>query len=200
MKTKIRSPACVTSDSRCPPVNASHVRLGHGWSDATEVVTVNQVNIAIFAQGQHEFRRRSARHIDNSRTHTTQIAVAVIKREPVSGRAVVGRHTGPGRTCLQPDNGFTSAPHTSRVERVTSNYKHISPIAGNAAVSPNATADSCCRPRMHIRRIVNIHADNPTMIHSAVAVVSGISHVHDPVHKSQSTPFFLHQRGKVMPL
>src|SRR5436190_11719913 len=49
---------------------------------------------------------------------------------------------------------------------------------------------------MHIRRIINRHADNPSVIHSAIAVVSGVSHVHDPVHKSQSTAFFLHQGSK----
>src|SRR5439155_285009 len=50
MKTKICSLACVISDSRCPSVNPSHVRLGHGRRDAAEVVTVHQIGVAIFAQ------------------------------------------------------------------------------------------------------------------------------------------------------
>jgi hypothetical protein len=177
MKTKIRSLACVISDSRCPSVNASHVRLGHGGGYTAEIVAVDQISIAIFAQGKHKLGRRSSRHIDYSCTNTAQVSVAAVEREPVRRHPVVSRHTGPGRTCLQANNRFTSAPHTSRVERVTSNYKHISPIAGNAAMSPDSPTDGCCSPRMHIRRIVNIHANNPTMIRSAVAVVSGVSHI-----------------------
>ena len=44
--------------------------------------------------------------------------------------------------------------------------------------------------------LLNLHADHPTMIITAVAEVSGIRHVNNPVHESQSTTFFLHQRSK----
>jgi hypothetical protein len=79
MKTKICSLACVIGDSRCPSVNPSHVRLGRGCSDTAEIVAVDQIGIAIFAQGKHELGGRSSRHIDDSRTDTAQIGVAIIE-------------------------------------------------------------------------------------------------------------------------
>ncbi|PYJ62256.1 MAG: hypothetical protein DME74_06475 [Verrucomicrobia bacterium] len=79
MKTKICSLACVISDSRCPSVNSSHVRLGHRGSDTAEIVAVDQISIAIFTQGKHKLGRCSSRHIDNGRTDTAQIGVAIIE-------------------------------------------------------------------------------------------------------------------------
>ena len=61
---------------------------------------------------------------------------------------------------------------------------------------PDTTADSCRCPSHHAGRIVDINANHPAVIHSAVAVISGVSHVHDPVHKSKSAAFFLHQGSK----
>src|SRR5437879_13719791 len=108
MKTKICSLASVVSDSRCPSVNPSHVPLGHGTIDTAEVIPVNQVRIAIFAESKHKLRRVRAGHIDHRGADTDKTSVAVVEREPVGTRPVVGRLTGPSRPSLQADNCFAT--------------------------------------------------------------------------------------------
>ena len=71
--------------------------------------------------------------------------------------------------------------------------KHVCAIAGNAAMSPNAAADGCCSPAMHIGRVVDVHADNPAMIIAAVAHVAGVgrrirSRSPAPVHRVLPAP------------
>src|SRR4029077_7269870 len=96
---------------------------------------------AILTQGKHELRRRGSGHIDNSRTHPTQISVTVIEREAVGGGAGVGRMTGPERPGLQPNNSFAPHPIPTRVKCVTSDHEHVTAVASDAAVPPNPAAD-----------------------------------------------------------
>jgi len=193
MKTKIRSPACLISDSRCPPVNPSHVRLGDGCGYTAEIVAVEQISIAIFAQGEHKLGRRSPRHVDERRADTTQICVALIQHEPVVRCPIVRGRAAPDWAGLQPDNRFAAAPDASRAGGVTRDDEHVSTIARDSSMSPNSAFNSRCRPSVHVRRIIDIDANHPAMVTTAVAVVSRVSHVHDSIYESQSTAFFLHQ-------
>ena len=58
---------------------------------------------------------------------------------------------------------------------------------------PDAAAASCCSPGMDIRRIVDVDPDDPAMVVVTIAHVSGVRHVHNPIHKSQRASFFLHK-------
>jgi len=196
MKTNIRSQAGMVSDSRYPSVSSSHVRLVRGPGNTAEIIAVEQVSIAIFAQSEHKLRRCSSRHIDDRRADASEIGIAVIETEPIRRRPVIGRLTRPCRSRLQTDNGFTAHPVAARIECVPCDDKHVCAITGNAAVPPNAAAQCCCSPAMHVTRVVDIHTDNPATIIAAVSVVARVGGVHDPVHKSEATPLFLSQRNK----
>jgi len=196
MKTKICSLAGVVSDGGYAPVGSSHIRLVRGPGNTAEIVAVEQISIAIFAQSEHKLRRRSSRYIDDSCANTAKIGVTVIKTEPIARRPVVGRLTAPGRSCLQADDGFAAHPVASRVKRIAGHYEHIGAVTGNAAVSPNAATHRHCSPAMHIGRVVDIHADNPAMIIAAVADVAGVRRVYDPVYQRQATALFLRERNK----
>ncbi len=196
MKTNIRSLAGMVSDSRYPSVSSSHVRLVRGPGNTAEIIAVEQVSIAIFAQSEHKLRRSSSRHIDDRRADASEIGIAIIETEPIRRRPVVGRLTRPCRSRLQTDNGFTAHPVAACIEGVSCDDKHVCAIAGNAAVTPNTAAHGCCSPAMHIGRVVDVHADNPTMIIAAVAHVAGVGRVYDAVHQRESTALFLRQRNE----
>ena len=100
---------------------------------------------------------------------------------------------GPSGAGLQADDCFAAHPVPARVKRVPGDYERVRAVAGDAAMSPNPATQCRCCPAMHIRRIVNVDADNPAMIIATVAEVSGVRIVHDPVHKSQCPTVFLRQ-------
>lgn len=174
MKTKICSLAGVVSDSGYASVSSSYIRLVRGTGNTAEIVAVEQISIAIFAQREHKLRRCSPGYIDDSCANAAQIGVSVIKIEPIARRPVVGRLTRPCRSRLQTDNGFATHPVAARIEGVPCDDKHVCAIAGNPAVSPDAAADRRCSPAMHITRIVDVHTDNPAMIVAAVAEVARV--------------------------
>src|SRR5882757_7430598 len=196
MKTKICSLASVVSDSGYASVSSSHIRLVRGAGNTAEIVAVEQISIAIFAQREHKLRRCSAGYIDDSCANAAQIGVAIVKIEPIARRPVVSGHAGPGRAGLQSDDSFAAHPVAARIEGVPCDDKHVCAIAGNAAMSPNAAADGCCSPSMHIGRVVDVHSDNPAMIIAAVAHVAGVGRVYNPVHQRESTALFLRQRNE----
>src|SRR6266513_4734153 len=167
MKTKIYSLAGVISDSRCASVDASHVRLGRRRSNTAKIVAINQISIVILSEGKHKLRRRSSRHIDQRSTNTAQIGVATVKRLPISRRPIVSGLTAKDRPGLQTDNCLTAAPDI-RIKRVTSNHEHVCAIASHTAMPPDATADCCGSTSQDVGRIVDVNADNPAVIHTAV--------------------------------
>ena len=188
MKTKIGSLACVISDSRCSSVDTSHVGLGHRSSDTAEIVAVDQISISIFAQGKHKLGRRSSGHINHRSADTAEIGVPLIETEPIGRRPIVRGHTAPDWSVLQPDNRFAAAPDASCAGCVTRDDEHVSATARDSSardssMSPNSAFKSRGRPSVHVRRIVDLNADDPAMVTAAVAVVSGVSHVHDSVNE-----------------
>lgn len=174
MKTKIRSLGRVVSYSGYASVSSSHICLVRGTGNTAEIVAVEQISIAIFAQREHKLRRCSAGYIDDSCANAAQIGVAVVKIEPIARRPVVSGHPGPGRARLQSDDSFATHPVAARIECVPCDDKHVCAIASNAAMSPNAAADRCCSPAMYIGRVVDVHANNPAMVIAAVAHVAGV--------------------------
>src|SRR5206468_12673130 len=99
---------------------------------------------------------------------------------------------GEERTSLQPDNCFATAPYASCAGGVTGDDEHVRAIAGNAAMSPDTAFSSRCRPGGHAGgRVIYLHPHYPPVITTAIAVPSGVRHVHDPVHNGQCTAFFL---------
>src|SRR4051812_20210950 len=100
-------------------------------------------------------RRSRAWHIDEYGTAPPQVGVALVERLPVGRRPEVSRIAGKGRPCLQTNNCFAATPWVSRIrEGVPRNHEHVSAIAGNTAVSPDATP-SCCRGPSHDVPIAN---------------------------------------------
>jgi hypothetical protein len=174
MKTKICSLAGVVSDSGYASVSSSHIRLVRGAGDTAEIVAVEQISIAIFAQREHKLRRCSAGYIDDSCANAAQIGVAVVKIEPIARRPVVSGHAGPGRAGLQSDDSFAAHPVAARIEGVPCDDKHVCVIASNAAMSPNAAAHGRRRPSMDIGRIVYVNTHNPAMIIAAVADIARV--------------------------
>ena len=171
MKGNIRSLASVIRDSRRSSINSGDVGLVDDTGDATEVIAIDQVGIAIFPQGKHKLGRRSSRHIDHRRTDASEIGVAIIEREPVRWRPVVGGLTGPSRPSLQTDDCFAAHPVATRIKRVACDHEHVGTIARHTPMSPNAAANGWRGPATDIRRIIDIHAHNPTMIGTAVSDV-----------------------------
>ena len=121
----------------------------------------------------------------------------LIEREPIGRRPVVHGEGGPLKTGPACNRMIASPP--IQLPPVL----NVFPVITNMFVPSLATPlcpqipppSRCCRPAMHIRRIVNVHADNPAMIIAAVTEISGVRHVDDPVHKSQCASVFL-QPGK----
>ena len=196
MKTKICSLAGVVSDSGYASVNSSHIRLVRGTGNTAEIVPVEQISVAIFAQRQHKLRRCSSGYIDDSCANAAQIGVTVIKIEPIARRPVVSSLASPSRSRLQTDNSFAPQPIAARIEGVACDDEHVCTVASNAAMSPNAAASRRCRPAMHIARVIHVHANNPPMIIAAIAHVTRVRRVYDPVHKSEAATLFLRQRNE----
>jgi hypothetical protein len=67
-------------------------------------------------------------------------------------------------------------------------------------MSPDTAFSSRCRPSSDVGWIVYLYTYNPTVIASAITEVSRVRHVHDPVHKSECTSLFLHQRAEDYPV
>jgi len=150
VKANIRSLTGAVSDSRCPSVDPADIRHGYRRDDTAEIVAVEQIGIAIFAQGKHELRRRSSRHVNHRGADTAKIGVAVVEAEPIRGCPVISRLTAPGRAGLQADDGLAAHPIASGVKRVSGDHKHVSAIAGNAAMAPYSAASCCGRPAVHV--------------------------------------------------
>ncbi len=150
VKANIRSLTGAVSDSRCPSVDPADIRHGYRRDDTAEIVAVEQIGIAIFAQGKHKLRRRSSGHVNHRGADAAKIGVAVVETEPISRRPIIGGHAGPGRPGLQPDNCFAAHPIASGVKRVPRNHKHVCAVAGNATVSPDSAASCCGRPAVHV--------------------------------------------------
>ena len=200
MKTKICSLAGTVSDRGYSSVSSPHIRLVRGTGDTAEIVAVEQISIAVFAQSEHKLRRCSSGHIDDCRADTAEIGIAVIEAEPIRRRPVVGGLTRPCRSRLQTDNGFAAHPVAARIERIPCDDKHVCAIAGNAAVSPNAATHRRCSPTVHIGRVVDVNAYNPAMIIAAVAHIARVGRVYDSVYQRQSTALFLRQRNEGNPV
>ncbi len=79
VKTNIRSLTGAVSDSRCPSVDPADIRHGYRRDDTAEIVAVEQIGIAIFAQGKHKLRRRSSRHVNHGRADAAQVGVRVVE-------------------------------------------------------------------------------------------------------------------------
>ena len=171
----------------------TNTQLGDRRRDATKVVPIKQIRVAILSCREYELRRICSRHVDEHGADTTKICVAVIEIEPICRRPVICGHTAPEWSSLQTNDRFSTAPHASCAGGVPGDYEHVRAVAGNAAMSPNTAFSSRCRPSSDIDWIVNVYTNNPTMIAPAVAEISGVRHVHDPIHKSQCTSIFLHQ-------
>jgi hypothetical protein len=151
----------------------TNAELGHWCCDTTQIVAIKQVSIAILSCREYELRRICSRHVDKHRAHTAEISIAIIEREPIGRRPVVGWLTTPERSGLQTNNRFAAAPHPSSATRVARDHEHVGAIAGNAAVSPDAAFDGRGRPSHHDSRgIVYLHAYYPTMIAPAVSEIS----------------------------
>ena len=71
VKANIRSLTGAVSDSRCPSVDPADIRHGYRRDDTAEIVAVEQIGIAIFAQGKHKLRRRSSGHVNHGGADTT---------------------------------------------------------------------------------------------------------------------------------
>jgi len=171
----------------------TNTQLGDRRRDATKVVPIKQIRVVILSCREYELGRICSRHIDEHGADTTKICVAVIETEPISRRPVICGHTAPEWSSLQTNDRFSTAPHASCAGGVTGDDEHVSAVAGNAAMSPDTTFSSRCRPGSDIDWIVNVYTNNPTMIAPAVAEISGVRHVNNSIHKSQCTSVFLHQ-------
>ena len=71
------------------------IRLGDRRRDATKIVPIKQISIAIFSYREHELRRICSRHVDEHSANPAQVRVALIEIEPICRRPVVGRLTAP---------------------------------------------------------------------------------------------------------
>ena len=179
----------------------TNTQLGDRRRDATKIVPINQISVAIFSYREHQLGRICSRHVDEHRADTAQVRIAVIEIEPICRRPIVGRLTGASRAGLQPNNSFATHPITAGVESVAGDDKHVGAVAGNAAMPPNSAADRCRRPSHHAsRQVVYLHAHHPAVIAAAVAEISGVRHVHAPVHKSERASVFLRQQNEEIPL
>ena len=79
VKANIRSLTGAVSDSRCPPVDPPDIGLVRGPGNTAEIGAVEQISIAIFAQGEHKLRRRSSGHVNHRGADAAKIGVTVIK-------------------------------------------------------------------------------------------------------------------------
>jgi hypothetical protein len=59
--------------------DAINVRRCHGRPDTAEIIPVKQIGVTIFAQREHELRRRGTGDIDEYRAAPAEINIAVIE-------------------------------------------------------------------------------------------------------------------------
>lgn len=162
----------------------TNTQLGDRGRDATEIVSINQISVAIFSCREHQLGGICSRHVNEHGADTTKICVAVIESEPISRRPIICGHTAPEWSSLQTNDRFSAAPHASCAGGVTGDDEHVSAVAGNAAMSPNSPADRCRRPTTNAGRVADVHTHHPAVITAAITEVSGVRHVHSPVHES----------------
>ena len=98
---------------------------GYRCGDATEVVPIKQIGVAIFPQCNHEMGGCRARHVYQQWTAATQICVAIIELEPIGRRPVITRIAAKDRTRLEPDHCFAATPVPSSSGSVTGGNKRI---------------------------------------------------------------------------
>ena len=79
MKNKIRSLTRVVRGSRLTSDSTGKVRRGYRQRDTAEIIAVKQVGHAIFAQREHQLRRRGPWHIDKCGADAADVSVALIE-------------------------------------------------------------------------------------------------------------------------
>src|SRR5205814_9986782 len=94
---------------------------GHSRPDTAKVIAIKQIAIAIFAQCEHQLRRRRASDIDEHGAAATEIGVTIVEIEPISGRPFAASLPSKDRSRLQTNNCFATAPVPSSVERIPDN-------------------------------------------------------------------------------
>jgi len=62
------------------------------------------------------------------------------------------------------------------------------PSLATPPVTPNSAAHGCPRPCTNVNRIVYVSAHNPAMEFAAITDEARVSHVNNPVHKSETAP------------
>ena len=63
-------------------------------ANATEVIAIEDIEVTVLAPCGHEVRRRRAGHVEEDLAGAAEIGVAVVERQPVRGRVVIGGGAG----------------------------------------------------------------------------------------------------------
>ena len=107
------------------------MQRGHRRADSAEVITINQIGVAIFAQGDNQVGRRGAGHVHNHWARAAEIGVAAVQRLPVSRHPVICGIAAKNRARLETNDRFAAAPGTGHAA-IPSGNKQIRPIISNA--------------------------------------------------------------------
>src|SRR5205807_7598939 len=72
-------------DNRAP----RNMQRGHRRADSAEVITINQIGVAIFAQGDNQVGRRGTGHVHDHWAGAAEISVTAVQRLPISRHPVI---------------------------------------------------------------------------------------------------------------
>src|SRR6266850_5038206 len=157
-------------DSCLEDSTAGNQRYGYGRTDPAEVVSINQIHVAVLTEGNHEVRRCCTGHVHQQWARAAQIKVETVQSEPVFRHPIIGGQATKDRPGQKANHCLPTFPIWG-TEGVTSDDKRVLPVARDSADSPYGTAVGFggCSPCCHAGRIVYGHAYEPAMKKTTIA-------------------------------
>jgi hypothetical protein len=180
--SNIRALVSSVSDGCLHYILIGNMEGSYRLSDAAQVVPINQVCVAIFAQCNHESGWCCAGNVHEQWTGTAQIQVAIVELLPIGWYPVIAARSSKDRARLKTYHRFTATPVSSRVPRVSGGNERSDAFTGHAADSPYRAALGAGSPCHYCAGwiwIIYRHSHQPATIVAAIphAAISDINNV-----------------------
>src|SRR2546430_1750321 len=152
-------------------------RRARSATDASELVAVEQVRLAVLAERQQQRGLAiGVVDVDRQRTDAAQVGVGPVERLPVGRREVVARILRALEIETETDDGLAIGP-LAGAQRISGRDEQRSAVIADAAGRPDPATDTAGAPGGDSLGIVEIDADDPAAVLPAIAEMTAIGDV-----------------------